>query len=129
MSINGERNPYHDVEHVIGVPFCMQPGERLRVQAKPVGESMAIQADAEMCDINNIIARYERTGMAPPVMRQGVYDDVSALNRDLTELVVEAGISMRSYNDYLAAAKAAKESGSLPIDQQSVVIEPAKAGE
>jgi len=125
MSINGEMNRYHDVEHLIETPFCMQPGERLRVQAKPVGESKTIQADADACDINKIIARYEKTGFLPPVMKQGVYDDVSALNRDLTELVAESVVAMRSYSDYLEAArvKAEQKPETLPTDQPASAVE------
>jgi len=117
MSINGEKNELFHVEHLQEIPFVMQVGDRLRVQSVPVGESCAIQADAEHCDINNIIARYERTGFLPPATREGVYDDVSNLNRDLGELIQESVGAMRSYSDFLEAQKKATADAALTTDQ------------
>lgn len=41
--------------------------------------SMTRQADAESCDINTIMKRYEKTGVLPPYTSPGFFADVSAL--------------------------------------------------
>ena len=47
------------------------------VVAEVGGESMAIQSAKEECDINNIVKRYQQTGILPVVAQQGMYTDVS----------------------------------------------------
>lgn len=51
--------------------------------------SMTRQADAESCDVNNIMKRYERTGVLPPFATPGFFGDVSRLGdfHAITEVV------------------------------------------
>lgn len=48
-----------------------------RVTADVSGKSMTRQSDAEACDINRIMKRYEATGILPEATRQGLFIDVS----------------------------------------------------
>jgi len=50
------------------------------------------QSEAEACDINKIIERFKRTGILPPVAREGFYADVCELGgyREVLDRVQEA---------------------------------------
>lgn len=63
------------------------PFERVRTPTIILGESMTHQSHAESCDINNIIRRFDRTGVLPPGTRPAQYADVTALQGDLTERI------------------------------------------
>lgn len=51
--------------------------------------SMTRQADAESCDVNNIMKRYEKTGILPPYTNPGFFADVSTFGdfHAVTEVV------------------------------------------
>ncbi|AXL14428.1 internal scaffolding protein [Microviridae sp.] len=70
-----------------------QHHERPRVQT-PVGtESRTIQHHRELCDINNIVANFTRTGEIPLMLqntKQPQYGDVSELTGDPLELLQKA---------------------------------------
>jgi len=68
----------------------VRPGERIRVQSVPEGETRTVQSEKDLTDINNIVQRYQRTGFLPPPTMQPQYGDVTALNRPLIELVTDA---------------------------------------
>ena len=63
------------------------PYEALRVPSPTLGESMTDTSQGNDTDINNIIARFDRTGQLPGNPGQGQFVDVAGLNRDLTELL------------------------------------------
>lgn len=67
-------------------PVMRMPYERERVVFKTTGESKTQQAHKDLCDVNKILKRYERTGMLPPAQQQPMYGDVSGLVGDLGEL-------------------------------------------
>lgn len=53
-------------------------GGRFRVTSDPKGTSMTKQEFVDECDINNIMAQYQKTGMVNHVSRfQGRYEDVT----------------------------------------------------
>lgn len=92
-------------DHVVRHPFS-----RRRVQSKNEEPSMTHQSHAESCDINNIIRQFDRTGLLPPPRRQGQYADVTALNKDLTELYTDMeNISSRIREAQAALAQQQQE--------------------
>lgn len=94
---------------------AVPPNGRLRVTHPVVGESLTHQSFADKCDVNNIIKTYEQTGILPPDMGNGYYDDVTGLQGDLTSLINQSDQIMEQANADLtkyyagkAAAAAAK---------------------
>lgn len=90
------RDKLPKVNRVVRRPFFR---ERLSMDFSKGGRTH--QSFAEDCDINTIVQRYERTGVMPPA-RQGVYADVSGFSGDMTEMLVKAGDTIQSANDFLA---------------------------
>lgn len=68
-------------------PRVRHPYERVRVTTTFSGKSMTHQSHAESCDINNIIRKFDRTGVLPPSTRPEQYADVTGLQGDLTERI------------------------------------------
>lgn len=68
-------------------PRVRHPYERARVTTIFTGESMTHQSHADSCDINNIIRKFDRTGVLPPSTRPEQYADVTGLQGDLTERI------------------------------------------
>jgi len=56
------------------------------------GPGMTRQSEKDSCDVNKIVERFKRTGILPPVARQGFYADVAELGgyREVLERVNEA---------------------------------------
>lgn len=54
------------------------------------GESATDTSMGNDTDINNIVARFDRTGILPSATTQPIYADVTALQGELTELINEA---------------------------------------
>jgi len=52
------------------------------------------QSERDACDINQIMDRFKRTGILPPVAREGFYADVSELGgyREVLDRVKEAEV-------------------------------------
>lgn len=101
-------------DHVVRHPYS-----RMRVQAKNDEPSMTHQSHAESCDINNIIRQFDRTGLLPPPKRPGQYADVSALNKDLTELYSDMEeISSRIRQAQEALAQKQKEVDTAATAEQ-----------
>lgn len=96
-------------DHIVRHPYS-----RMRVQAKNDEPSMTHQSHAESCDINNIIRQFDRTGLLPPPKRPGQYADVTALNKDLTELYSDMeDISSRIRQAQEALAQKQKEAEAV----------------
>lgn len=70
----------------ISPSFIRNPFTRKRVQFTTDPVSRTHQSHREAVDVNNIIARYERTGQLPPARVQPQYADVTGLQGDLTDL-------------------------------------------
>lgn len=67
--------------------------ERRRVKAPIKGKSLTKQSFAESCDINHILAKYEKTGVLEYARdNQGSYADVSQMGdfREACEVVLQA---------------------------------------
>jgi len=63
---------------------------RESVKTAIVGESRTQQAHKDTTDVNVILSRYERTGVLPSVKQNGMYADVTGLQGDLTERIMES---------------------------------------
>lgn len=68
-------------------PLVRHPFERARVLSSVCGVSMTHQSHKDLCDINKIVKRFERTGELPPPTREAQYADVSGLQGDLTDRI------------------------------------------
>jgi len=64
--------------------------ERLRVQTYIDDPSMTDQSYANECDVNWLVAQFDRSGTLPPATREPVYADVTGLQGDPTELMETA---------------------------------------
>lgn len=64
-----------------------RPYERLRVETVFVGETMTVNSFKDETDINNIVGRYDRSGILPTSDKQGAFADVTGLQGDLTERI------------------------------------------
>lgn len=73
-------------EVVLGLSRCRPQFWRERFYTVPVGDSLTDQSFMGACDINNIVARFARTGELPPSTKVPVFDDVTALQGDLTSM-------------------------------------------
>lgn len=87
---------------------------RLRVPFVVTGVSMTTQSHADSCDINKVMARFDRTGALPPGREGAQFADVTHLQADFTELVnksravsAEVRDKIRAKNE--AAAEAARK--------------------
>lgn len=63
------------------------PFTRVRTITEITGESMTHQSHASSVDINNIIRRFDNTGVLPPPTGDPVYADVTELQGDLTDRI------------------------------------------
>lgn len=61
-------------------------GRRIRVQVDCSKDGLTEQSHKKACDINTIIERYEKTGLAPVTTRQALYGDVSGVEDYLTSM-------------------------------------------
>lgn len=80
---------------------------RCRHQFKVQGTSRTVQSERDLTDINNIVNRYQRTGVIPddPRGRTPMYEDVSLLNKPMSELIQYAKEVGGRVQDYLNLAK------------------------
>lgn len=78
----------------------------------PVGESVTDTSFGNDTDVNNIVARFKRTGEMPEPTQEPCYQDVTGLQGDLTELLAKAEEvreHLEALQQHEAAEKAAKE--------------------
>lgn len=85
------------------------PWMRVAFKTEIVGDSMTHQSHAESCDINRIVAAYTRSGEELIPDPNAVYDDVTGLQGDFTEMVNESWRNQKMFMDRVAAEKAEKE--------------------
>jgi hypothetical protein len=62
------------------------PFQRDRTITEISGESMTHQSHKDACDVNNIVRKFDNTGIIPVGNGPGQYADVTALQGDLTEM-------------------------------------------
>lgn len=80
-----------------------KPFERVRVQTMGGGECLVDQSNLLATDVNQIVKTYHRTGVMPEGRTDGVFEDVSLLQGDLTERAAWARDKIDQYNsDYQA---------------------------
>lgn len=80
------------------------PLSRERHQTILIGESMTHQSHRDLCDINNVIKRFENTGEMPQGTREAQYGDVTNLQQnDLTERIQQSREILHKAGEYLEA--------------------------
>lgn len=94
------------------VPFVRPPYFRERCAFRTTGVSRTQQAHAAACDVNKIIARFERTGEMPKARFAPSYADVTLLQGDLTEREAFARSVVSRVHE--GAAKLRKERAKTP---------------
>lgn len=103
-------------------PYIRKPFERVRTYTIIAGESMTQQSHAETCDINNIIRRFDNTGVLPPAKHEAQYADVTGLQIDLTEAYNRATETIATAESDIAKYNADLENKSkqkqLDIEQE-----------
>lgn len=90
-----------------------RPFSRERIQFHNVGVSKTQQSFKEECDVNRIIDRFSRTGALPLAGRTPYYDDVTALQIDLTEAWSTSVDVLDKTRDFFAGWTPKEE--SLPV--------------
>jgi len=108
-------------------PYIRSPYTRVRVQFATVGESKTHQAHAESCDVNNIISRYERTGVLPPARSVPQYADVTGLQGDLTDLHARAQDTIQTADSYVAGVQKKARKAVKEVQQDLPIPEPVPA--
>lgn len=61
--------------------FQSRKREGLRVGFACVGPSLTVQSHRDSANINNIIARFQRTGELPPATKPAQYADISSVQQ------------------------------------------------
>lgn len=101
-----------------------QPHERLRIVTEFTGESMTKQAFKDLTDVNNIVNRYDRTGLLEGTKKYPPqYADVTALQVDLTESIntSRATLDDAANNDSkLAKQRERKEKDRIAAEKQEL---------
>ncbi|WNK13250.1 MAG: internal scaffolding protein [Microvirus sp.] len=75
--------------------------ERIRVVTH-TPDSLTMQSHMPSCDIDAIVARFERTGALPENTRQPQYGDVTHLQGDLTEMLNYSQDTIQRASDFKA---------------------------
>lgn len=109
--------------------------QRIRQFAVCDGPSKTQQSHKDTVDVNNIIARFDRTGQLPPGKGEGRYGDVSMLNGNLQEVLDQANMTLEQADawveEYIGARELqkAEEAEAAKQDQQpatnSSTVDPA----
>lgn len=105
-------------------PFVKEGWMRTNADITPDWESATMEAFGHDTDVNEIVARFERTGMMPTDPR-GIapqFGDVTELQGDLTELINRARGVMQEATDFASRWKPAEPA---PIPAPESVVEPA----
>ena len=83
MSTPNIRTPYTRVRQVAGIP----------------SDSKTVKDAGNDTDVNNIVARFARTGELPPATREPQYGDVTAMQGDLTEIIAKGQAAQKALDD------------------------------
>lgn len=85
------------------------PFQRVRIRFLTVGESKTVQDHRDGADINQIIARFSRTGVSPVGRGPGQYLDVSGVQTsDTASAIVNSRSVLSEASEKLQADRAAK---------------------
>lgn len=90
------------------------------------GPSLTRQSDASECDVNNIMKRYEKTGMLPPYANPGFFADVSAMG-DFRQVVDTVAQTSAIFEQFPAAFRAEFDNDVATFVNWAT--DPANAGE
>lgn len=93
-------------------PEIRKPYYRARVQTESGGESVTDKSFGNDTNVNNIVARFARTGEMPTVGPEGQFADVTRLQGDLSQMICEAKDTLK-YMDELKSAQAEKVKSDL----------------
>lgn len=96
------------------------PMSRERLPLVIEGESMTHQAHADSCDVNNIVSQFARTGILPPSDKTPMFDDVSHLNKPLSELTTAAQSTATGYDALAVESQRQRETAAkAKVDKQA----------
>lgn len=97
-----------------------KPWERHQSKTFITDESLTQQSHKESVDVNNIVARFARTGILPPGQGNPVYGDVTAFAKPFQEAIDAAGITIEQARDFAAnwePPKAAEQESVQPPEE------------
>lgn len=81
---------------------------------------MTHQAHADSCDVNNIVSQFARTGILPPSDKTPMFDDVSHLNKPLSELTTAAQSTAMGYDALAVESQRQREAAAkAKVDKQA----------
>lgn len=83
------------------IDVIRHPFQRDRTTCNCGGESLTHQSHKDACDVNNIVRKFDNTGIIPVGKGEGQYGDVTALQRDLTEQLADAQANAEAVNEVL----------------------------
>lgn len=96
------------------------PMSRERLPTVIDGESMTHQAHADSCDVNNIVSQFARTGFLPPSDKTPMFDDVSHLNKPLSELTAAAQSTATGYDALAVESQRLRQAeAKTKVDKQA----------
>lgn len=75
--------------------------QRERTYAEVSGVSKTQQSHKDSVDINNLIARFDRTGVLPMPQKQGQYGDVSIMNDNLQVVLDKANMTLEEADTWI----------------------------
>ena len=113
--------------------------ERNRVQLDLEGQQKRVDdSHGNDTDVNKIVARFQRTGIMPPPSIQPIYDDVTALQGDLTEIIQKGREAAEELQTLQKAARDAQDQvnksnaekvASMGTPNAATATSPAEGGE
>lgn len=102
--------------------------ERVRIKSHVSGESRTQQSHKETVDINNIIRKFDRTGVLPPAIHQPMYGDVTSLNRPYAEIVEDAQVQIAEAEAFIVGKREEIEAAKkTQKEEEAALIAEAKA--
>lgn len=94
---NGETFDEMPQRNILTRRWAHQPLRQLYVETC---ESMTDRSSGNETNINNIVARFARTGYLPPATEQPQYGDVTDLQQDLTTLHNKMHDTLNEFNEF-----------------------------
>ena len=101
---------------LVGV-YLRRPMERERLPFFTEGESKTSQADKVHCDVNNIVAKFDRTGELPASSMAPQYGDVTSLQGDLTQMMADAAVVAEKVETEVKARRSKKRAEQLELQE------------
>jgi len=111
------------------VPYIRKPYERTRVPVDLEGQqSKTDRSHGNDTDINNIVARFARTGELPPGNGEGDYADVTGLQNDLTEIIEKGRQAQNELHD-LQIKQDAEQAAKIKENEKTAAANAARLAE